>query len=186
VHHLDLVSAGATYRVFLLPGTLQVDLSFAPSAAFGARAPTFRLLFGEAAELPVPPAADREELVGWGWLYALHARSCIRRGRLWQAEHMVTGIRVTVLTLACLRLGLPPTRGRGFDRLPADLLGSLEGSFAAPTDAGALARAFAVAMRALAAEVRALDPELAARPQPSFTALVRRSPPRRSADAAGR
>src|SRR4051794_38568968 len=41
----DLWTGSALYRVFLLPGCLQVDLSFAPSAEWGARGPRFRLLF---------------------------------------------------------------------------------------------------------------------------------------------
>jgi hypothetical protein len=44
------------FRVFLLAGTLQVDLAFWPQAEFGAIAPTFRLLFGTSRERPAPPA----------------------------------------------------------------------------------------------------------------------------------
>ena len=52
VHLFDLPAGAAIYRVFLLPGCLQVDLSFAPASAFGARGPRFKLLFGSAVELP--------------------------------------------------------------------------------------------------------------------------------------
>src|SRR5215210_7315393 len=45
LHHLDVISDTWVYRVFLLPSTLQVDLAFAPAADFGARGPTFRLIF---------------------------------------------------------------------------------------------------------------------------------------------
>jgi hypothetical protein len=46
----DRVVAGATiYRVFLLPGCLQLDLSFTREREFGAAAPTFQLRFGRAA-----------------------------------------------------------------------------------------------------------------------------------------
>ncbi|HEY7032656.1 MAG TPA: hypothetical protein VH482_15040, partial [Thermomicrobiales bacterium] len=53
----DLPVGSTIYRVFLLPGALQVDLSFGPAAEFGARGPRFRLLFGEAVEKPwaAPP-----------------------------------------------------------------------------------------------------------------------------------
>src|SRR5919204_3596224 len=44
----DLPSGDTIYRVFLLPGCLQVDLSFTPEPRFGAAGPKFRLLFGEA------------------------------------------------------------------------------------------------------------------------------------------
>ena len=50
----DLPSGATIYRVFLLPGCLQFDLSFTPASAFGATGPGFRLLFGEAVELPQP------------------------------------------------------------------------------------------------------------------------------------
>ncbi len=60
LHHLDVPSGAWIYRVFLLPNTLQVDLAFAPAVYFGARGPTFRLLFGDAVELPSisPPAVE--------------------------------------------------------------------------------------------------------------------------------
>src|SRR5262249_2747541 len=81
VHHLDVYLGDTLFRVFLLANTLQVDIAFWPAAAFGAVGPTFRLLFGTAnppRERPPPAAAA---LIGMGWLYALHARSSIARGR---------------------------------------------------------------------------------------------------------
>ena len=42
VQLFDVPAGAAIYRVFLLPGCLQVDLSFAPASAFGARGPRFR------------------------------------------------------------------------------------------------------------------------------------------------
>src|SRR5438093_350587 len=68
------------YRVFLLPNTLQVDLAMAPATDFGARTPSFRLAFGEARDAPHVPQPDPRELIGDGWLYALHGRW--RRPRL--------------------------------------------------------------------------------------------------------
>src|SRR3954452_17513561 len=87
VHHLDVVYGRALYRVFLLANTLQVDLSFWPEAEFGATGPTFQLLFGTADERPPRPAPAAIALIGMGWLYALHVRSSIARGRVWQAEY---------------------------------------------------------------------------------------------------
>src|SRR5712691_8076678 len=50
-----------TYRVFLLPDSLQLDLLTTPAAQFRPAGPRFRLLFGETAadesEVPVPPVA---------------------------------------------------------------------------------------------------------------------------------
>ena len=107
LHHLDVRSGEWIYRVFLLPCTLQVDLAFVSAAEFRALAPTFRLMFGEANEprhVPPPRAGD---IIGLGWLYALHARSCIARRNVWQAEYMISGVRANALALACIRHGLP-------------------------------------------------------------------------------
>src|SRR5258708_7609768 len=46
LHHLDIHAGPWLYRVFLLPGTLQVDLAFVPAAEFRALGPTFRVVFG--------------------------------------------------------------------------------------------------------------------------------------------
>jgi len=80
VHHVDVTRGATLYRVFLLADTLQVDLAFWSAAEFGATAPTFRLLFGTANEPQMSPAPLATELIGMGWLYALHARSSIARG----------------------------------------------------------------------------------------------------------
>src|SRR4030095_16077827 len=49
-HLFDLPSGPSIYRVFLLPGCLQFDLSFTPASKFGAAGPKFKLLFGSAEE----------------------------------------------------------------------------------------------------------------------------------------
>src|SRR5262249_20322206 len=100
VHHVDVNWGDALFRVFLLASTLQVDPAFWPQAEFGAIAPTFRLLFGTARERSGPPAPGAAGLIGMGWLHALHARSSIARGRAWQAEYMISGVRDQVLALA--------------------------------------------------------------------------------------
>ncbi len=51
-HLFDLPRGASIYRVFLLPGCLQFDLSFTPAAAFGASGPKFKLLFGSAVDKP--------------------------------------------------------------------------------------------------------------------------------------
>ena len=56
-HLFDLPSGAAIYRVFLLQGCLQFDLSFAPASQWGALGPEFRLLFGHAAQLARRPAS---------------------------------------------------------------------------------------------------------------------------------
>jgi hypothetical protein len=163
ISHLDVIRGAVTYRVFLLASTLQVDLAFAPAADFGAVAPTFRLLFGTAVQRTphAPPAAA--ELIGLAWLYGLHARSSIARGRGWQAEYMISGVRDYVLALACLRHGVPAVEGRGLHLLPPEVTGPLAGALVRSVDAGELTRAFGAATGALIAEISHVDAELAKR-----------------------
>ena len=163
VHTLDVARGSTVYRVFLLANTLQVDLAFFAAEEFGALAPTFRLLFGESVELPParPPAA--EILIGTAWLHAIHARSCIKRGKPWQAEYMISAVRDNVLALAALRLGLPAVQGRGMDALPADVAGPLERALVGSLEPVQLQRAFTVAIDGLAREVRLFDAALAGR-----------------------
>ena len=70
-----------------------------------------------------PVAAD---LFGWGVIYALHARACIERGRVWQAEHYVGAVRDHALSLACLREGKRAVQARGYDDLSAETLARFE------------------------------------------------------------
>jgi predicted nucleotidyltransferase len=163
VHHLDLYLGETLFRVFLLASTLQVDLAFWPAAQFGAIGPTFRLLFGTANERPDRPPPAAAGLIGMGWLYALHARSSIARGRAWQAEYMVSGMRDQVLALACLRHGVPAVEGRGIDRLPPEATEAVAGGLVRSLDAGELRRAFGVVTEALIAEVERADADLADR-----------------------
>lgn len=172
VHHLDVPSGAWIYRVFLLRNTLQVDLAFAPAAEFGARAPTFRLVFGDAVERPhrTPPPA--EELIGLAWLYALHARACLARRKLWQAEYMVSAVRDHVLALACRRLDLPAVEGRGMDRLPDEVTRPLEAALVARLESAELGRALRAAVDALTRELAQVDGVLAARLRPTLDELT--------------
>jgi hypothetical protein len=163
LHHLDVMAGEWIYRVFLLASTLQVDLAFVPAGEFGARAPTFRLMFGRAAERPQVAAPAAESLIGYGWLYAIHARSCLARGRLWQAEYMVSALRDQALALACLRHGVPAREGRGMDLLPEEVTRPMEEALVRSIDRGEIARAFRVATRELLAEARRVDGGLASR-----------------------
>jgi hypothetical protein len=153
VHLTDLERAPTTYRVFLLPDALQFDLSMTPAAEFRPAGPRFRLLFGETAagaRAPTPPVAS--DLFGWGVIYALHARSCIERRRVWQAEHYVGAVRDHALSLACLRLGLPAVQARGYDDLPADELARFDDAHVAAVQPDALRTALAASVRALVDE----------------------------------
>src|SRR5574342_1030436 len=68
VQLFDLPSGPGIYRVFLLPGCLQFDLSFTPASKFGAAGPKFRLLFGSSVERTHTPPPSARELFG----YAVH------------------------------------------------------------------------------------------------------------------
>ncbi len=162
-HHVDVARGVPLYRVFLLASTLQVDLAFWPTAEFGAIAPTFRLLFGTANERPTAPEPAAAELIGMGWLYALHARSSIERGRVWQAEYMISGVRDHVLALACLRHGVPAVQGRGMDSLPPEITAVLTGALVCSLGIAELRRAFGVISEALLGEIERVDADLANR-----------------------
>ena len=172
VHHVDVLFGAWIYRVFLLRSTLQVDLSFAPASEFAARSPAFRVVFGSAAERPLPPPTAAEHLIGMAWLYALHVRSSLERGRLWQAEHMLARMRDHVLALACLRHGLSTHEARGVDRLPPDATSRLETTLVGRLDRQEIARAFRTALAALLDEADRSDPATAAKVRDAVTALA--------------
>jgi len=117
----DLASGASIYRVFLLPGCLQCDVSFTPAAQFGATSARFRLVFGTAVEKAHLAARPAGELFGWAVHHALRARVCLERGRFWEGEYWVSNLRDYALSLACRRRGLATTYGRGFDDLPAEV-----------------------------------------------------------------
>jgi hypothetical protein len=152
VHLFDLPAAGAIYRVFLLPGCLQVDLSFAPAAEFGARGPRFRLLFGDAVDLPQARPASANELFGLGAHHAVRARFCIERGRWWQAEYWISGVRDQALALACRRRGLAVVEGRGFDELPPEVLEPFDDALVRSLEPEELRRALRSAVSGLLRE----------------------------------
>jgi predicted nucleotidyltransferase len=159
ITHMDLWSSGALYRVFLLPGTLQLDLSFWPNDRFAAYGPHFRLVFGEANEAVTPTAPSSSSVLGWAWLFALHARSSIARRRVWQAVYMINGIRDRVVELACVRHDLPQAQGRGVDDLPLDLKSQLKRTLPRNVEVVELQRAFGAILELLVTEARHVDPE---------------------------
>jgi hypothetical protein len=175
----DLARGPTTYRVFLLPDALQCDLSMTPAAQFRPAGPRFRLLFGQTADdacahatpavagdLVLSTPAMPEDVFGGGVIYALHARACIGRGRLWQAEHYVSAVRDHALSLACLRHGLPTRDARGYDALPAETLARFADTHVGTAEPDALRSALAASVRALlreGAEARQAHAETVAR-----------------------
>jgi hypothetical protein len=141
MHLFDLPHGSAIYRVFLLPGCLQVDLSFAPASDFGATGPRFELLFGSAVERAPAPAPSISEIFGLAVHHAVRARYSIERGRRWQAELWISAARDLALELACLRHGLDASYGRELDKLPPDLLARFEDTLVCSPDRDELLRA---------------------------------------------
>lgn len=163
LHHWDLRSGATIYRVFLLPGGLELDVAVTPAAEFGARGPKFQLQFGQSIEraAAAPPSVD--DLIGLGWLSALDARIAIERGRRWAAEYWISSLRDQALALACLRLGEPTAYARGIDRLPKEVVAPYEAALVRSLDPGELRRALATAGELFLAEVNEVDPDLAER-----------------------
>jgi len=90
-------------------------------------------------------------------------RGSIARGRLWQAEYMMSGMRDHVIALACIRHDVPAHQGRGIDDLPPRVTGPLKETFVRPLDATELRRAFMIITEALQREIGYVDAELARR-----------------------
>jgi hypothetical protein len=160
---VDLERPPTTYRVFLLPDALQFDLSMTPAADFRPVGPRFTLLFGETApELDVPSApagslfigtpAIPRDVFGWGVIYGLHARACIERGRLLQAEHYIGAVRDHALSLSCLREDRTPFHARGYDDLSSEARGRVDGSRVGELRPESLRSALAVCVSALLQE----------------------------------
>lgn len=181
-HLFDLPSGPSLYRVFFLPGCLQLDLSFTPASKFGAAGPEFRLLFGRAVERPHAQPPPARELFGYAVHHALRARSCIERGRTWQAEYWISGTRDYALSLACRRRGLPASHGRGFDDLEPEVTAGFQGALVTALDREALLRSLGAAIEGLLREADEVS-ELAAKVGPQLRELGlggAQSPPRRS------
>ncbi|HMJ40594.1 MAG TPA: nucleotidyltransferase domain-containing protein [Verrucomicrobiae bacterium] len=165
VHLADLERGPTIYRVFLLPDELQCDLSMTPAAQFRPAGPRFRLLFGETAageprvatpatvgDLFISTQVVAGDIFGWGVIYALHARACIERGRVWQAEHYVGAVRDHALALACLGQGLPAVQARGYDDLTGETLARYEYAHVGAADPAPLRAALAASVVALMRE----------------------------------
>jgi hypothetical protein len=134
-----------------------------PAAQFRPYGPRLRLVYGQVAAdepgdhrppgslfIDTPTVAG--DIFGWGVIYALHARACIERRRLWQAEHYVGAVRDHALSLACLRHGVVAAQARGYDDLPAEALAQFEGTHVGATEPGALRIALSASVAALLRE----------------------------------
>jgi hypothetical protein len=100
--------------------------------------------------------------------HALRARFCIERGRFWQAEYWISGVRDYALSLACRSRGLPAREGRGFDDLPADVRALFEDALVRSLERDELLRALGRTVEGLRGEA----PELAAKVELQLRELI--------------
>jgi len=169
----DLSAGASIYRVFLLPGCLQFDLSFTPGSQFGASGPKFKLLSGATVEKPHIQPTPAQELFGYAVHHAVRARICIERGRYWQAEYWISGTRDYALSLACRRRGLSPFYGRGFDDLPTDVRDRFIEALATSIQRDALLTALRAAIDGLLQEASDLQ-ESVAKVEPRLREMMQR------------
>jgi hypothetical protein len=172
VAHVDVMRGATLFRVFLLRNTLQVDVAFWSAADFAPIGPNFKLIFGDAQEPRPTPQPNRNGLIGMAWLYALHVRSSIARGRSLQADYMLSGMRNHVFELTCHRCGVVAQQGRGLDDLPPLETDSATACIPQSLEPKELKRAFQNTMRALLREIRYLDIELETRLSAPLNAIT--------------
>jgi len=125
----DVQSGNTIYRVFVLPGCLQVDLSFSPVNDFGAIGEYFHLLYGKQYPKLQPNQQPAEDIFGYLIHHLMRARFCIERNKFWQAEFWLNESRNYTLKLACQARGLSTDYGRGFDDLPEEALAPFQNAF---------------------------------------------------------
>ena len=167
VQLFDLPVPPTMYRVFLLPGNLQIDVSFTPGTELIGRGLKHTVLFGKVRERDARSPRPLEDIWGWAVHHALRARFSIERGNVWHAEFWIDELRVHALMLACRRRGLPGDYGRGFDELPTDVHEAAVKALPGSVEPNELRRALRHAIELLIAEsgdlgesARKLEPQL--------------------------
>ena len=176
VHHWDLpVGDSAVVRVFLLPDGLELDLNFYAEGELVRRGPAWQPVFGDFEDFgedggwTTPPAAG-PNAVGLTWHHVLHARTCIERGRFWQAEYWIGQARAHIIELACTRFGYQTVYAKGAHLLPTEATEPLEPTLVRSLDPAELRRALAATAEAFDRELRHHDPALADRLRPLVAA----------------
>ena len=159
ITHVDVMRGTTLFRVFLLKNTLQVDIAFWRDEEFGAMGPNFRLIFGEAKPPRAAAQPDPRALIGMAWLYALHVRSSLARGRILQADYMLSGMRNHVFELICLRCGVVAQQGRGLHDLPEAERERSVACVPRSLEAEEMKRAFQQTMQVLVKEVGKVNDE---------------------------
>lgn len=170
--HVDVVRGTTLFRVFLLKNTLQVDIAFWSADDFAPIGPNFRPIFGDPMPLRLAPPPDPHTLIGMAWLYALHVRSSLARGRTLQAEYMLSGMRNHVFELTCLRCGVIAQQGRGLDDLPPSERDAVASCLPQSLQPPELQRAFQHATQTLLKEVLHIDAEFESRLSGALNAMA--------------
>ena len=85
---------------------------------------------------------------------------------------MIGLMRDQIVSLACVRLGLPAREARGADRLPDVVTRPLEAALVGGLERSDLVPAFAAATEVLIREIRGFDEVLATRLTPTLAALA--------------
>lgn len=161
---LDVHAWGAVYRVFFCDLPLQIDLSLWPWERFrSVRGEPMRVMFGDSLEPDDAPRPDWTQLARMGWLHALHARSAIHRGRVLQADLMLSIWRDQITSLVALRHGRNPSQARDAHLLPAEVQEAIGGARPSDLERDELLRSLARTADLYLAEVREHDPEYADR-----------------------
>ena len=172
VAHMDVMLGPTLFRVFLLKNTLQVDVAFWRAEDFAPIGPNFKLIFGDTKPPSLSPPPNPQALIGMAWLYALHVRSSLARGRNLQTEYMLSGMRNHVCELACLRCGVIAQQGRGLDDLPASEKETAATCLPQSLERAELQRAFQATMQALLKEIRHVDSALESRLSAPLNAML--------------
>ena len=86
---------------------------------------------------------------------------------------MIDGLREQVVSLACVRFGLPSHQGRGVDDLPTEETDLLTDALTVSPQPADLRRAFESAARLLLREAQHADAELASRLSSPIEELMR-------------
>ncbi len=145
----DAVRGNTVYRVYMLPGCLQVDLSFSPEKEFGAVGKNFKLLYGKQFEKPQPKPQANAEIFGLLIHHLVRARFCSERNRLWQAEFWISEARNYALKLACIAHHINPDYARGFDDLPQSVLSLFKETYVKELSKSEILRALQLIITAL-------------------------------------
>lgn len=179
LHHLEQRIGPFLIRGFLLRNMLEVDVAFirrdspftTPTLLLHDRSGVGAAVLAATTpeRLPRPDYANE---AGFMWLDVLHAVTAVRRLRNWQAAWYVEQIRNRALTLASLRHGHDPDHFKHVDDLPSDELVPLEAAFIRSLGQSDLLDGIEASARAVLAELRHADGNLADRLEVPLLELI--------------